>query len=217
MRLPLIVLVAAIVAATSYAATWGHLPHWPDVAWKGAGVSLLALYAALTAKGTDGRLLVLVMIFGALGDMLLEIVFVLGALAFLVGHLFAVWLYLRNRRPTSGGDLAVAGAIFLATVVAAWLLPLGRETAPAVTFYATGLGAMAAAAWLSRFPRALTAAGALMFVVSDELIFARAGRASLDVLPVNLAVWGLYFAGQTLIVLGVSRTLAAGGTGGKVS
>jgi hypothetical protein len=26
---------------------------------------------------------------------------------------------------------------------------------------------------------------------------------------VNLAVWGLYFAGQALICLGVSRTLAA--------
>jgi uncharacterized membrane protein YhhN len=202
------VLLAAIVAATTYAATWGRLPLAADVAWKGAGVTLLAVFAALATRGTDGRLLVLVMLFGALGDMLLEVVFLLGALAFLVGHVFAICLYLRNRRPTGPVDLAVAGAIFLTTVVLAWMLPEGRESAPAVTFYAAGLGAMAAAAWLSRFPRALTAAGALMFVVSDLLIFARAGRPDVNILPVNLAVWGLYFAGQTLIVLGVSRTLS---------
>lgn len=207
------ILIAAVVAATTYVATWGlGLPHAVDVIWKGAGVTLLALYAALATRGADGRLLVLVMIFGALGDMLLEMVFVLGALAFLIGHVFAVWLYLRNRRPGSGVGLVVAAAILALTVVFAWMLPVARDTAPAVTFYAAGLGAMAATAWLSRFPRVLTAAGALMFVVSDELIFARAGRPALDVLPVNLAVWGLYFAGQVLIVLGVSGTL-----GGRTS
>jgi uncharacterized membrane protein YhhN len=67
---------------------------------------------------------------------------------------------------------------------------------------------MAAMAWLSRFPRALTAAGALMFVVSDLLVFARAGRPALDILPMGLAVWGLYFAGQTLIALGGVRRIA---------
>ena len=93
------VLLAAILAAASYAASWGlHLPHAADILWKGAGVTLLAVYAALTTRGTDGRLITLVMVFGALGDMLLEMVFVLGALAFLVGHVIAIWLYLRNRR-----------------------------------------------------------------------------------------------------------------------
>ena len=53
------VLIAAVAAATTYVATWGlGLPHAVDVVWKGAGVTLLALYAALTTKGTDGRLLV---------------------------------------------------------------------------------------------------------------------------------------------------------------
>ena len=68
---------------------------------------------------------------------------------------------------------------------------------------------MAAAAWLSRFPRPLVAAGALMFAVSDLLIFLRTGRPHLDVLPMGLAVWGLYFAGQALIAVGVVRTLAS--------
>jgi hypothetical protein len=47
-----------------------------------------------------------------------------------------------------------------------------------------------------------------MFVVSDLLVFARAGRPALDILPMGLAVWGLYFAGQTLIALGGVRRIA---------
>ena len=55
--------------------------------------------------------------------------------------------------------------------------------------------------------RAVVAAGALMFVISDLLIFLRTGRPALDVLPVGLAVWGLYFGGQALIATGVVRAL----------
>ena len=46
-----------------------------------------------------------------------------------------------------------------------------------------------------------------MFCVSDLLIFLRTGRPTLDILPIGLAVWGLYFAGQALIALGVVRGL----------
>jgi uncharacterized membrane protein YhhN len=71
---------------------------------------------------------------------------------------------------------------------------------------------MTATAWLSRFPRALTFAGAAMFAVSDLLIFLRTGRPALDTFPMGLAVWSLYFAGQALIAVGVVRTLAQGKT-----
>ena len=66
---------------------------------------------------------------------------------------------------------------------------------------------MAASAWISRFPRQLTGLGALMFVVSDLLIFYRTGRPIAREPWLGFAVWGLYFAGQTLIVLGVTRGL----------
>ncbi len=42
------------------------------MAWKGAGVALLAVYAALKARNLDGWLICAVMAFGALGDVLLE-------------------------------------------------------------------------------------------------------------------------------------------------
>jgi len=211
MRIAVWVLAAAVLAASSYVVGWFlPIPAWANVVWKGAGVSLLAVYAALNAKSLDGWLLALVMAFGALGDMLLETHgLVVGALAFLAGHLTAIGLYLRNRRPTlSPADWAVAAAIVIGVTVAAFLLPPDRAGAGLVALYALGLAAMATAAWLSRFPRTLVAAGALMFCVSDLLIFLRTGRPALDIFPMGLAVWGLYFAGQALIAVGVVRTLA---------
>ena len=50
-----------------------------------------------------------------------------------------------------------------------------------------------------------------MFVVSDLLIFLRTGRPALDILPMGLAVWGLYFGGQALIAVGGVRGLSAAG------
>lgn len=211
MRLAPLVLIAALVAGTSYVGGWFlPLPPAAAVAWKGAGVALLAVYAALNARGVDGWLLAAVMAFGAAGDMLLETSgLTVGALAFLAGHITAVALYLRNARTgLKPPELVFGLALVPLIVVTAFLLPLNRAGAPAIALYATGLSLMAASAWLSRFPRALTAAGALMFAVSDLLIFLRTGRHALDILPMGLAVWGLYFAGQTLICLGVTRTLA---------
>ena len=212
MRIANWVLAAAVLAGVSYIAGWFlPIPDWANVAWKGAGVSLLALYAALNARGLDGWLLAVVLAFGALGDMLLETHgLITGAFAFLAGHLAAIGLYLKNRRPTLGGaDWAVAVGIVVSVTVAAYLLPPERAGAGLVALYAFGLAVMAACAWLSRFPRALVAAGALMFCVSDLLIFLRTGRPELDILPMGLAVWGLYFAGQALIAVGGVRGLRA--------
>ena len=210
MRRSGLILAVALAAGFSYvAAGLTPLPPVALIAWKGAGVGLLAIYAALNARTTDGWLLAAVMAFGALGDVLLETHgFVTGGAAFLAGHLVAVALYLRNRRPVSLGDLTYAGALALFIVLTAYLAPLNRATAGPIALYATGLAAMTACAWLSGFPRPLVAAGAIMFAASDLLIFARAGRPALDIPPTSVAVWGLYFAGQALIVLGVLRAQA---------
>ncbi|MCE3290116.1 MAG: hypothetical protein K0R83_2128 [Caulobacter sp.] len=202
-------LLAAVVGGTSYVLAWnlGLPPAW-DLAWKGTGVGFLAVFAALRARSLDGWLLTAVMTFGVLGDVLLGVNFIVGALAFLAGHLVAIGLYLRNRRPAlTRSQLALAVLLVPATVAVAFLLPTDRAQAPGIALYATGLSAMAACAWTSRFPRYWTGLGAVMFVVSDLLIFARMGRIEPS-FAVGLAVWGLYFAGQTMICLGVSGQLA---------
>ncbi len=208
---PGLVLAAAILAGVSYVGSWGlHLPLAANTVWKGAGVGLLAVYAGLKARRLDGWLICAVMGFGALGDMLIEALgMVAGALAFLVGHLIAIGLYLRHRRPAPGlSQRLLAAAIVPATVIIAFLSPADRAGAPGVAVYGLGLSAMAATAWLSRFPRYRVGAGALMFVTSDLLIFARAGPLH-GAAWIGLAIWGLYFGGQTLICLGVTRALEA--------
>lgn len=208
-RLARWVLIASIIGGVSYVAAWGlHLPPVQDLAWKGTGVGLLAVYAAMQARSLDGWLLTAVMTFGVLGDVLLGVNFIVGALAFLAGHLAAIGLYLRNRRRgTTHSQLALAVVMVPVTVTIAFLLPADRAAAPGVAFYSLGLALMAATAWTSRFPRFRVGIGAVMFVVSDLLIFARMGPLP-DNLPVGLAVWGLYYFGQLLICVGVIGALA---------
>jgi uncharacterized membrane protein YhhN len=203
------VLIASIIAGVSYVASWSLKLSLPaDVVWKGAGVGLLAVHAGLKARSTDGWLLTAVMALGALGDVLLVTSgLTIGALAFLAGHVTAIALYARNRRSLSTPSLLAAAAFIPVVVRIAFHLPADRAGAPGVALYATGLAAMASSAWLSRFPRDRVALGALMFLISDLLIFARGGLLP-ESFATGLAVWGLYYLGQLLICLGVSRALA---------
>lgn len=207
-----LVLWAALFGGISYIGSWfPDLPPGLSTAWKGTGVGLLAIYAALNARTLDGWLLAIVMAFGMLGDVLLETHgLIIGALAFLAGHLTAIWLYLKNRRQgLTTKDWMIAAAVLVAVPTIAYLLPPDRSGAPGIALYATGLAAMAAAAFVSRFPRTLVFAGAMMFAVSDLLIFLRTGRPALDSFSMGLAVWGLYFGGQVLIAVGATKVLAS--------
>lgn len=208
-RVTTAVLIAAIAGGVSYLAAGAmDLSPLVEVAWKGSGVGLLALYATLRARTGDGWLLAAVMAFGALGDVLLNLAgLIVGAVAFLIGHLFAITLYLRNRRPRLTRSQALLALVLVpATVITAWLLPTDRSGAPGIAVYAAVLSLMAAAAWTSRFPRFVVGLGAVMFVLSDLLIFARLGPLAGADWP-GYGVWALYFGGQLLICLGVTRSL----------
>lgn len=204
-----IALIGAVIAGTSYLYVGATGMSGPlAVAWKGAGVGLLAVYAALQARSTDGWLIALVMTFGAIGDVLLDAVGMTpGAVAFIVGHIFAIALYLRNRRSrlSSSQKWLATLVLPLSVLIAVWSVPL--EARPMIGIYTAFVASMAAAAWISRFPRYRTGIGAMMFLASDLLIFASMGPLAGSAWT-GFAVWGLYFAGQLLIVLGVTQTLA---------
>lgn len=202
---------ALLAGGTYLPASW-LLPHDAlIIAWKGAGVALLALWAAIQARSLDGWLLVAVLALGAAGDVLLETAgLTTGALAFLAGHIVAILLYTRNLRPLSwAADAPIAIGRLLLIPALAFVFPADRAAAPAIALYATGLAAMAAMAWLSAFPRSRVSLGALLFAVSDLLIFARLGPLHGSILP-DLLIWPLYFCGQALIALGVVGVLGGG-------
>jgi uncharacterized membrane protein YhhN len=198
---------AAIIAGvTFWAASHLGVSGWLFVAWKGVCVGLLTLCAALAARDRNGWLITAVLALGTLGDVVLETSgIVIGGVAFLAGHLVSILLYLSNRRRgglNGGGVVAIA----IALAVPATAFAITRDIG--ATFYASGLGGMAGAAWYSRFPRSIVATGVLMFAVSDLLIFAELGPLKGSILPA-LTIWPLYLGGQTLIAYGVLRTLEA--------
>ncbi|MEA3262181.1 MAG: lysoplasmalogenase family protein [Pseudomonadota bacterium] len=174
------------------------LPGLYQIALKGAGVALLAAYALARHKGHDANTIAAVMAFGALGDVLIEFKLEAGAVAFLIGHLIVIRLYWQHRRTRpSGTQQAAALALLVLTPLISF--QLGGVM---VALYAVGLGAMAASAWLSSFSRYRVGVGALMFVASDLLIFARLGVMADSTLP-GLLIWPLYYFGQFLICTGV--------------
>lgn len=197
-------LLASLLAGISYYFVRdGQIPGLYLMAWKGAGVALLALYALARHKGADSRQIAAVMAFGALGDVLIELVLEWGAVAFLIGHLIAIHLYRRHRRARLSPSQKLAGIAFAVLIPAiSFMLPSDRAAAPGVALYALGLGVMTAAAWTSSFPRYRVGLGAVMFAVSDLLIFARIGPMAQSPLP-NLLIWPLYYFGQFLICTGV--------------
>lgn len=201
MKAERIVLIAALFAGASYLFAGLVAPAaCVAFAWKGAGVGLLAVWCALHARDAHGWLIVAVMAFGAAGDVLLETHgLIAGALAFAVGHLLAIGLYWRNRRAVlTGSQRALALIVLVAVPLLSWRLT-GRAD---IVFYGALLAAMAATAWTSRFPRYRTGIGAMLFVASDLLIFARMGSLSVAAWAGH-AIWALYFAGQALIAIGV--------------
>ncbi len=186
---------AALIAGASFTiAAWAGWSGPAVVAWKGAGVALLAGWAWRAADTRGGRQLALILACGAAGDVLLEAAgLVVGAIAFLAGHLVAIDLY--RRHAGAGAWRLIGGGAGAVAAMSAALAGNGG-----VGIYAIALGAMAGAATASRLPRQL-AIGAWLFVASDLLIFAELGLLHDSAVP-RLLIWPLYFTGQALIAYG---------------
>ena len=185
------------------------------ILWKGAGVALLALWAAANGRDRFGQMAALVLGFGALGDVLLETSgLMIGAFAFLFGHVIAIGLYNQNPRPAlTGSQRLLTAVVTPLSLVIAWFLlrnvgMFSTAMFAGALFYALVVAVMAASAWMSSFPRYRVGLGAMLFLISDLLIFARMGGAVPPGLA-RMAIWPLYFGGQALIAWGLVTTLAA--------
>lgn len=201
-------LLASIAAAIAY--YWfrdAAIPEMFLVALKGSAVALLAVYAYLRHSHPDARLLVWVMGLAALGDIAIEYDFTIGGMFFFLAHIFALSLFLRHRRDTlTSSQKGVAVALLVLTPLIAWTLPEDRAVAAGVALYALTLGGMAASAWASTFPPYRVGLGAVLFVVSDLLIFAEMGPLFGSPLT-QAAIWPAYYVGQFLICTGVIQGL----------
>lgn len=203
-------LLASIAAALAfYYLRWGPWPELYLIPLKGAAVGLLAAYLWQRHSSPDARLMAWAFGAAALGDMTLEIETerLIGGLLFFAYHVMALGVYLRNRRPQlAPSQKAAVVSLLLLTPLIGWLLPTDRGQAANVALYALALGAMAASAWASVFPRYRVGAGAVLFLVSDLLLFAEMGPLQGHIAP-QILVWPIYYLGQLLIATGVAQTL----------
>ncbi len=200
-------LLSLLFGISYFFVTDSNIPGVYLMAWKGAGVGFLAIYALVRLHRLDGKIVGAIMAFGAIGDMVLEYDLMLGAAAFTVGHLLAILFYSRFRRHKLGFSQKLFAILLVPlSVLIAWTLPFDRSAAAGIAVYCFFVAAMAAMAWTSRFSRYQVGAGAILFLVSDLLIFARMGPLETSIVP-DMLIWPLYYFGQFMIATGIVRTL----------
>lgn len=197
-------LFAGVFAALAFYFLWNNpIGGLWLILIKGAAVGSLAIYVWRWSVGSDGTILAIALALSSAADMALELWFEVGGAVFALSHLVAITLYLRNRDQHAGIQQKLVGAALLViTPTVSHFLSSDWF----ITIYAVILGVMAATAWTSRFPTHRVGLGAVLFVLSDWLIFSRFGEFDLGVLPDTL-IWPLYFAGQLMIATGVVQTL----------
>ena len=207
-------LLGSLFAGISFPATWLFLPLDGGLfamIWKMAAVGFLVPFALRRHHTGEFVPLAIMLAFYALGDGLIELSMVAGAVAFAAGHLVAIFIYFRHRRvkPAFSQKL-LAIAILLATPVIAYFLPPTQAEGIQVAAYSIILAAMAAMAWSSNFPRYRVGFGAILFVISDLLIFAELGPLAESKMT-GIAIWYLYYFGVLMISVGVAQTLVKRG------
>jgi uncharacterized membrane protein YhhN len=201
-------LVLSVVAALAFHYLQiSELPEaflWPI---KGGACAFLAFYAWLRHGSSDARLLAGAMAVASLADMAIEFDQKVGAAVFILFHLLAIRLFTRHGRGAMAGrDNLVLLALLVVPPLAGYALPADPVLKWLAALYGVFLGIMAASAWASNFPRWRVAAGAMLFALSDLLIFAGMGPLSGSQIPQYL-VWPIYYLGQFLITVGVITTL----------
>ena len=203
--------LAALVGGISYfAAVYMRLDGPAIWAWKASGVGLLAVWAAMNARSNHGKLIAAVLAFGALGDWLLDAVGMLaGAAAFATGHLIAIILYLRNRRPSlTSSQWLLAWALVPLALPIAWGLTRGADAAlmgAAIARQGRDHGGYGVDQPLSALSHGDRRDG----VPRERPVHFCGGEGGTLSKDITLwLVWPLYFGGQALIARGVVSMLA---------
>lgn len=166
------------------------------------------------ASTVHNTLLAAGLLFGALGDALLAWspdTFLYGALAFLIGHLFYIALFLRagigvgaalKQPPRVIGALAL---IIAAVVMTALLVPRDNALFVPLSVYTGVLTLMALCSFTLPATRWVAMAGAVLFFVSDGFVAWNMFHPDPDATLAywrSFAGWMVYWGGQAAICIG---------------
>jgi len=188
----------------------GAPPYIVGTIFKASGIILLGVIALLARS----RLLAAGLFFGALGDALLawrEETFLYGALAFLIGHLFYIALFLRaglgvgaalKSPPRVFGGIAL---IIAAIVMTSLLVPSDNAMFAPLAVYTGVLTLMALISFTLPATRWLVMLGAVLFFISDGFVAWNMFHHDPDPTLAywrSFAGWMIYWAGQAAICWG---------------
>jgi uncharacterized membrane protein YhhN len=209
-----LLLIASAILAIAYGAYGSSLydgapPYVAGTVFKASSIVVLGVIALMT----QSRLLAAGLLFGALGDALLAwspATFLYGSLAFLIGHLFYITLFLRNglgaaalRAPGRlGAMLALSG---LAIAMTHFLVPSSSPLFAALCVYTIVLTSMAMSSFTLPAPRWLATVGAVLFFISDGFVAWNMFHHDPDPTLAfwrSFAGWMIYWAAQAAICFG---------------
>lgn len=188
----------------------GAPPFIVGTIFKASSIVILGLIALLARS----RLLAMGLLFGALGDALLAWspdTFLYGALAFLIGHLFYIALFLRTgigvgaalKQPPR--ILAALALIAAAIVMTSLLVPRDNAMFVPLSVYTGVLTLMALTSFTLPTSRWLVMAGAALFFISDGFVAWNMFHHDPDPTLAfwrSFAGWMIYWAGQAAICYG---------------
>jgi uncharacterized membrane protein YhhN len=171
------------------------------------------LFLALVATMHGARLLLWALIFGGAGDIGLalgEETFLSGALAFLIGHLIYIRIFLRGRDPAALKQALrfVAMLVIAATAVAMTNLVVPRDNALFVplSVYTGVLTLMTMMSFALPWKHWLAMAGAVLFFISDGFVAWNMFHPDPDPTLVfwrSFAGWMIYWAAQAALCYGL--------------
>lgn len=168
---------------------------------------LLAVYAMMRHDGKDGRIVAAIMFFAGIGVVAVELDQYIGILVLILAYALGIGLFVKYRRanmvPTQ--KVAAVSLLFLTPLIC-WRLPFDRADSVMLAIYGLSLGAMAATAWASRFPRYRVGAGALLQVFASIVSIATAGPLYAATWP-DYVVWSAFYLGHFLVCTGTIQTL----------
>lgn len=190
-----------------------NMPDLAIIVWKMAAVGCLAFYALRNHHRGNFLILASFLGFYALGDGLVEFYIEIGGIAFAIGHIIAIYLFSRYRRPKlSPSQKILTLAIPIIVPFIAWAIVRSpTETGMDAALYTFLLAVMAAMAWSSSFSRYRAGLGAILFIFSDLLLFSRFKMGD-DNMLLNFAIWYSYYFGVFLITIGIVQTIRKKGS-----
>lgn len=208
-------LALSAILAVAYGAFGSSLydgapPFGVGAIFKASSIVILGLIALFARS----RLLGAGLLFGAIGDALLAWspdTFLYGALAFLIGHLFYITLWLRAGIGVGASLkspprlLAALALIAAAIVMTALLVPRDNAMFAPLSVYTGVLALMAICSFTLPWERRLVMLGAVLFFISDGFVAWNMFHHDPDPTLAywrSFAGWMIYWAGQAAICWG---------------